>query len=62
MMKYVYILIFMGVMPFVTNAQQSGKDDIVVEGEWKDSHFSSNKTLIGKYYSDGGDFSNPSCF
>lgn len=46
MMKYVYILIFMGVMPFVTNAQQSGKDDIVVEGEWKDSHFSSNKTLM----------------
>ena len=51
MMKYVYILMFMGLLPYATYAQKSGEDKIivkrvVVEREWKDSHFSSNKTLM----------------
>jgi len=45
-MKYVYILLFMSLIPFATYAQQLEKDQMVVEGEWKGSHFSSNKTLM----------------
>lgn len=46
MKKFAYIIVFIGLMPFTTFAQQLEKDRIVVEGEWKDAQFSSDKTLM----------------
>ena len=46
MMKYKYVLIFMCVFSFSTYAQKSNDKELVVEQEWGESHFSSNKTLM----------------
>lgn len=46
MIKKLSILLLLSVLSFHVNAQEKEKEEVVLEQDWKENHFSSDKTLI----------------